>query len=439
MTIKQKITLFLSILFISVIGNAFLTYKLEQYSQDKAKWIKHTNKVITHMREYLSGMQDSETAQRGYLLTKNTIYLEPYHYGSLKVEEHYNELLKLTLDKPNQILLTEMKKLKIRKFNELQITIQLTNDGKFTEALSIVNKNSGKLIMDSLRKKSTKFLNKELELLNQHENEFIELRTRIVTLIAISVTFFTMLALFTMLFLNRTLFEPISLLLNSTKKVEKGEQIDIGDITTQDEMGYLLSSFYKMNEKVLKREACLTHKVSHDELTKLLNRESLYSSIDSAIESSKENNSKVAILFLDLNKFKMINDTLGHKAGDFLLIEASKVFTKSLRNSDKVFRIGGDEFLILLENITDISQVDTVIHKIFNTLKTPVIYQGKELIISTSIGIAIFPEDGKSPDELVKASDIAMYTAKKEIDLSYKYFDVSMLKRKSDKDEKKEI
>ena len=439
MTIKQKITLFLSILFISVIGNAFLTYKLEQYSQDKAKWVKHTNEVITHMREYLSGMQDSETAQRGYLLTKNTIYLEPYHYGSLKVEEHYNELLKLTLDKPNQILLTEMKKLKIRKFNELQITIQLTNDGKFTEALSIVNKNSGKLIMDSLRKKSTKFLNKELQILNQHENEFIELRTRIVTLIAISVTFFTMLALFTMLFLNRTLFEPISLLLNSTKKVEKGEQIDIGDITTQDEMGYLLSSFYKMNEKVVKREACLTHKVSHDELTKLLNRESLYSSIDSAIESSKENNSKVAILFLDLNKFKMINDTLGHKAGDFLLIEASKVFTKSLRNSDKVFRIGGDEFLILLENITDISQVDTVIHKIFNTLKTPVVYQGKELIISTSIGIAIFPEDGKSPDELVKASDIAMYTAKKEIDLSYKYFDVSMLKRKSDKDEKKEI
>ena len=432
MNIKQKITLFLTILFISVIGNAFLTYKLEQYSQDKAQWIKHTNEVITHMREYLSGIQDSETAQRGYLLTKNSIYLEPYHQGMIQTKEHYQVLIKLTLDEENMLLLKEIKKLKIKKFNELQTTINLTDANKFDEALAIVKQNTGKLIMDNLRIKSDKFLNKELQLLNHHENEFIELRTRIVTLIAISVTFFTMLALFTMLFLNRTLFEPMDLLLNSTHKVENGEQIDIQDITTQDEMGYLLSSFYKMNEKVVQREACLIEKVTHDELTKLLNRESLYGCIDSAIVNSQKTDTKIAILFLDLNKFKLINDTLGHKAGDFLLIEASKVFTKSLRNSDKVFRIGGDEFLILLENITNISQVDTIIQKILETLKTPVIYQDKELIISTSIGIAIFPEDGKSPDELVKASDIAMYSAKNDKIFKYKYFDKSMLKRKSD-------
>jgi diguanylate cyclase (GGDEF)-like protein len=229
-----------------------------------------------------------------------------------------------------------------------------------------------------------------------------------------------------MLFLNRTLFEPMRLLLNSTHKIEHGEQIDIKDITTQDEMGYLLSSFYKMNEKVIQREATLTHKVSHDELTKLLNRESLYSSMDKAIENSKNNNSKIAVLFLDLNKFKAINDTLGHKVGDFLLIEAAKVFTKFTRSSDKVFRIGGDEFLILLENITDVSQVDIVINKILEALKIPVIYQDKELIISTSIGIAIFPDNGTTPDELVKASDVAMYAAKKDTTINYKYFDTFM-------------
>jgi len=429
MTIKQKIMIFLGILFISVIGNSFLTYKLEQYSQEKAKWIEHTHKVILFMKEYFMAMEDAETGQRGYLLTQNSKYLEPYHNGIKNAEENFLELQKLTVDKKNQDLLKEIKILENKKFNELQFTIDLTNNNHLSKALLIVKEDKGRLIMDSLRKQATKFLAREKELLNQHENEYIVLRTRIVTLIAISVTFFTMLAFFTMLFLNRTLFEPMQLLLNSTKKVEEGEQIDIRDITTQDEMGYLLSSFYKMNEKVVQREASLSHKVSHDELTKLLNRESLYSCIDHAIESSKVDDTKVAILFLDLNKFKEVNDTLGHKAGDFLLLEASKVFVKSVRSSDKVFRIGGDEFLILLKDITDVAQVETVIHKILDALKIPVMYQGHKLEISTSIGIAIFPEDAQSPDELVKASDMAMYVAKEDKKVNYKYFDISMLKK----------
>ena len=432
MTIKQKITMFLGILFFSVLGNSFLTYKLEQFSEEKAKWIKHANEVIITMDSYLSAMQDAETGQRGYLLTQDPKYLEPYHNGMVNAKEFYTLLSTLTLEKENIKLLKDIKLLENKKFDELQITIDLTNNNKLKEALKIVKDNKGKIIMDNLRKKATKFLSIEKTLLNEHEKEYIVYRTGVITLIAISVTFFTMFAMFTMLFLNRVLFEPIRLLLNSTHKVENGEQIDIKDITTQDEMGYLLSSFYKMNEKVVKRTETLKHKVSHDDLTKLLNRESLYGNMERAIETSKQMNTKVAILFLDLDKFKDINDTLGHKAGDFLLIEASKVFKKSIRSDDKVFRIGGDEFLIMLENITDISHVDIVINKILNTLKIPVMYQDKELIISTSIGVAIFPEDGKSPDELVKASDMAMYAAKENIDINYKYFDISMLKRECD-------
>jgi len=432
MTIKQKITVFLTILFISVIGNAFLTYKLEQYSQDKAQWVQRTNNIILTMKIYLMSMKDAETGQRGYLLTQNSKYLEPYHTGIKNIKEYYQKLMVLTQDKSNKKLLTDIQLLEIKKITELQKTIDLTNNGHLSDALFIVKEDSGKIFMDQIRELSFKFLDREKQLLNEHKNEFIVSRTMILTLIAVSVTFFTMLALFTILFLNKTLFEPMRLLLNSTKKVEKGEQIDIGDITTQDEMGYLLSSFYKMNEKVVQREISLKHKVSHDELTQLLNRESLYEYMGKAIQKAKQDSTKVAILFLDLNKFKEVNDTLGHKAGDFLLIEASKIFLNSVRSSDKVFRIGGDEFLIMLDNISEIHQIDTVVTKILNTLKTPVMYQNKELFISTSVGIAIFPDNGNSADELLKASDIAMYSAKKDQTLQYKYFNLSMLKRESD-------
>ena len=428
MTIKSKVTFFLSILFAVVIGNSFFTYKLEQYAQDKTTNINHTNEVIINMKEYLMSIKDAETGQRGYLLTQNPKYLEPYHNGIANAKDISNTLMKLTLNVESKALLEEIKKLEILKYKELQETINLANDNKLQEALIIVNDDSGKRIMDNIRKKSGKFLDKEMDLLNDSKMEFTILRTRIITLISVSVTFFIMMSLFTILFLNRTLFEPMKLLLNSTHKVENGEQIDIQDITTQDEMGYLLSSFYKMNEKVIQRESCLTHIAHHDELTNLKNRVNLYSCMDTAILNAKATDKKIAVLFLDLDKFKQINDTLGHEAGDLLLVEASKIFSANIRSSDSVFRLGGDEFLILLEDITDISQVDRIITQIFDAIKTPIHYKDDEMQISVSIGVAIFPEDGSSPDELVKASDIAMYAAKNNTDIKYKYFDTSLLK-----------
>ena len=135
MSIKQKIIIFLSILFISVLGNAFLTYKLEQYSQEKAQWIKHTNEVIFSMNEYLMSMQDAETGQRGYLLTQKSTYLEPYHTGMKNAQEYYTELMERTLDKKNKKLLEEMKVLETQKFSELKTTIELINSQKIEKAL----------------------------------------------------------------------------------------------------------------------------------------------------------------------------------------------------------------------------------------------------------------------------------------------------------------
>jgi len=132
-------------------------------------------------------------------------------------------------------------------------------------------------------------------------------------------------------------------------------------------------------------------------------------------------------LFIDLNKFKLINDTLGHEAGDFLLKEAANRFKNAIRTDDIVFRLGGDEFLILITNVMNNSQVKEVITKIFESIKTPVNYNGKPIDISASIGIAMFPKNGETPEELMKAADAAMYAAKQDKDSHYKFFDTAML------------
>ena len=433
MSIKVKITLFLLILFLTVIGNIFFTFQLEQISTKKQKWIHHTHQVIITTDDFLSSMQDLETGQRGYLLTENVNYLEPYYNGLIDAKNAFDILYAKTLDNKNQTKrLVKIKILMNSKISELQETIELVKNGDLQKAIILVKNDIGKNIMDKLRSIVKDFTYEETLLLEKRKGEFLAHKSQVITLIFVAMTFFIMMAIFTFLFLNKTLFYPMELLLRNTHKMEDGEKIDIKDITSQDEMGYLLSSFFQMNEKVVLREANLNYIANHDELTGLKNRVKVYEYINKSIEKAKEENTKVAVLFIDLNKFKEINDRLGHEAGDVLLKEAASRFNSVVRSTDFVFRFGGDEFLILLANITDLLAVEKIINSILESIKTPVKYKDEKIQISVSIGIALYPEDALTSDELIKASDIAMYAAKRDKTLDYKHFEANMLKRSSD-------
>ena len=146
--------------------------------------------------------------------------------------------------------------------------------------------------------------------------------------------------------------------------MEEGKKLEIEDITSDDEMGYLLSSFYKMNKKVHARTKILDYKAHHDELTGLYNRAHLFDEFQNSIVASRETDSKSAILFIDLDKFKPINDTLGHDVGDGILIETANRLKSTVRTHDKLFRIGGDEFLVLIKDISGSEQVEIIISKI---------------------------------------------------------------------------
>ena len=162
----------------------------------------------------------------------------------------------------------------------------------------------------------------------------------------------------------------------------------------------------KESEKIIHFQAY------HDTLTRLPNRTLLNDRLIQAISHAKRNNEKLSVMFLDLDRFKNINDTLGHMMGDKLLQIVADRLKKCLRECDTLARIGGDEFTILLPEIHSKSDSELIANKIIDTLKYPFDLDNQEVYISTSIGIAHYPTDGETKESLIKHADIAMYAVK---------------------------
>lgn len=168
----------------------------------------------------------------------------------------------------------------------------------------------------------------------------------------------------------------------------------------------------------------------HDYLTGLPNRMLLIDRLNQAIALSRRHGLYAAVLFLDLNRFKYINDTLGHSAGDEMLREVSERLTGSLRATDTIARLGGDEFTIVLPDVQRIENVVNVVEKVFSVLSEPFSINGYEFFVTTGVGISIFPDDGEDAETLLKNADIAMYRAKDEgIGNNYVLYTPSMNER----------
>ncbi len=161
---------------------------------------------------------------------------------------------------------------------------------------------------------------------------------------------------------------------------------------------------------------------THDGLTGLPNRVLFSQLLNHAIESAKHHKRRLAVFFIDLDRFKIINDTMGHEAGDALLQQICVRFKQSLRAADIVGRMGGDEFIILIEEVRELGHVALVAHKILSNVMKPIVLLGEECRVTASMGISIYPKDGKDEQSLMKNADIAMYFAKEEGKNNYQFY-----------------
>src|SRR3970040_1149089 len=168
------------------------------------------------------------------------------------------------------------------------------------------------------------------------------------------------------------------------------------------------------------------HLAHHDALTGLPNRRLLEGRLPQALALSQRNRKQSAVMFVDLDRFKAINDSLGHTVGDLVLKEVAKRLVKQLRVGDTVCRIGGDEFVVVLPESKRSTDAANVAAKIIETLSQPVPAADRELTVTPSIGIAVFPEDGRDAGMLIRNADAAMYHAKESGRANYQFFTEQM-------------
>ncbi len=270
------------------------------------------------------------------------------------------------------------------------------------------------------------------------------------TFLKIAVLWAIFIALLTVLigvFFSRTLSGPLIKLRNATGRIAQGDLDYRVEVRSRDEVGDLAASFNKMvgdlqqrtaelgksNEalqtEVVERkraEEAITYQAYHDVLTGLANRMLFMDRLNLELAQARRRNAKLAVFFLDLDRFKSINDTLGHDVGDALLREAASRLKREIRKSDTIARIGGDEFNILLTDLARPEDIADVAGKILEPFGRPFSLGGHTLHVTMSIGISIFPNDGEYAELLLKNADIALYHVKEQGGDNFQFYDPAM-------------
>ena len=183
-----------------------------------------------------------------------------------------------------------------------------------------------------------------------------------------------------------------------------------------------------LSERVGTQSRELEYRVSHDPLTEQPNRSLFVERLERALSLPERPESGVAVLFVDLDNFKFVNDSLGHEAGDRLLVAVSRRLQSCAGPLDTVARLSGDEFAVLLENAASIEDAERVADRVLEKLATPFALGGQEVFVTASVGISFEDGAGKLPEDLLRAADVAMYKAKGEGKASYRVFDPEMEK-----------
>jgi diguanylate cyclase len=186
-------------------------------------------------------------------------------------------------------------------------------------------------------------------------------------------------------------------------------------------------------EELEKSKAVMTHWAHHDFLTSLPNRMQLYDRIAQAIALARRHDTKLALLFMDLDRFKIVNDTLGHAIGDKLLQAVAQRLKSAMRSTDTVSRQGGDEFVLLLSEVSHEDTLVMNVEKIHQIVTAPYDIAGHELHIGATIGVSIFPQDGEDTETLIRHADDAMYYAKEVGRNKYQFFNHEMRAREMER------
>lgn len=235
---------------------------------------------------------------------------------------------------------------------------------------------------------------------------------------------------------------PLDKLMGQIQRVEAGDYTTAVAVASGDELERISLSVNQLAHAVQERESSLERSrneqeylSNHDALTGLPNRRFFASRLEHALDLARRNHTELAVLFMDVDQFKLVNDTLGHDIGDELLAQIGARLQQCLRSSDTLARIGGDEFNVLLENVGEMAEVESVLTKCIAQFHEPFTCASHEINATVSIGIAIYPKDGADSISMLKHADLAVYKAKESGRDRYSFFSQDLAERANNRAE----
>ena len=225
-----------------------------------------------------------------------------------------------------------------------------------------------------------------------------------------------------LLWVRRRITHPVSRLMSQIRRQGETDATNEADLDQSGEFGVLARALADAESQRAGLEEELRRQALEDPLTGLANRTLFKDRVDHALERRSDDSTSIAVVFMDLDDFKTVNDSLGHAAGDELLVSVAQRIKESVRTSDTVARLGGDEFAVLLDDVEDVA---VPAHRILQALKAPIALEGKPVTVHGSVGIALH-EAGQTAADLLRNADVAMYKAKGEGKGGYRAFDETM-------------
>lgn len=238
----------------------------------------------------------------------------------------------------------------------------------------------------------------------------------------------SLVAVLVAIFASRAMTRSLTSINNAVQQFTRNRLRSPLPVERQDELGQLARSFAQMQEEILDQldelsqsRNALEHLARHDPLTGLPNRRMFFERLDHALATARRSARSLAVLFVDLDHFKELNDSFGHGTGDYVLQAVANLLRSATRESDTVARLGGDEFVILIEQLDEPQQVQAVLQKLHERFQLPMLIGGREVQVQASMGVSLFPRDGDDIESLLQQADRAMYAAKNAGRNTYNY------------------
>ena len=415
MSLRSKILTIMVVPVVVLIAATFALLAARQETTDALNDERHEAALRDAFGQVLVDMTDAETATRGYVLTGESSFLDPFNIGQARLPKDMQTLSALTRGSPaDSDVVEELRVLANQRLSILQTTQLMAPINDLTNHTQLVQlMNSGKTVMDDIRSLVGREETDGARVLAGRQRHLDASRhlSFLIGIVGMPLSFLASLLLVT-LFTQR--------LVNRIRRTEEiarmlDEGVPLGEpSTSDDELGRLERVLVSSGTRVVELQDELRRMGTADALTRLMNRRGFLPTAEHHLEVAKRNRESLALMFLDLDGLKNVNDTIGHAAGDGMIAEAAYVMRRTFRASDLIARMGGDEFCVLFaaDSEADATAAALRLQEAIDVVNGQ---EGRPFELAMSAGIAMFdPEQPVTLDKLMAIADRRMYGSKRE-------------------------